>query len=213
MTSSDIPPFPEENPAPPEDDQRNSTSRQPPPKLISPTFNRQPGESSKAFQALECYLQAGPDRSILAVAKQLSKSRTIVGRWSRDWQWGKRALDFDNDQAEKQRRAYEERARLSWEKRTQREEDANEQDYQLSQELFAKARKMLEFPLATVRRDKAPDGSGDIVIVQPARWTMNSASALVKTGLELRRQALEVLPQDMEREEIWDIQDYKDPSD
>lgn len=59
-------------------------------------WERQEGESEEAFQAFVLYRDSGADRSIREVAKALSKSATLIARWSTDWNWGDRALGYDN---------------------------------------------------------------------------------------------------------------------
>jgi hypothetical protein len=51
------------------------------------SWERQEGESDKAFEAFRCYLEMGPKRSIVAVAQRLSKSIPMIKRWSKRWKW------------------------------------------------------------------------------------------------------------------------------
>lgn len=60
-------------------------------------WERQEGESVKAFEAFTVYLEMGDERSIRAVSQQLDKSRTLIGRWSVTYQWVERAAAFDAD--------------------------------------------------------------------------------------------------------------------
>jgi len=43
-------------------------------------WERQPGESSKAFEAFECYRGLGASRRLLKVSQQLVKSTTLLSR-------------------------------------------------------------------------------------------------------------------------------------
>lgn len=52
-------------------------------------------EGVRAFQAFTIYLQMGPERSITKVARELSKSRTLIGRWSAAHQWTERVAAWD----------------------------------------------------------------------------------------------------------------------
>lgn len=60
-------------------------------------WERQKGESTKAFEAFSIYRDMGADRSLRQVAAQLGKSRALIERWSRQWEWVERARNYDND--------------------------------------------------------------------------------------------------------------------
>jgi hypothetical protein len=67
-----------------------STSKQP--TIVLP---RLPAESTPAYAARVCYITAGPDRNLRAVAQQLHKSLTIIGRWSSRHEWVTSAHAYD----------------------------------------------------------------------------------------------------------------------
>lgn len=48
---------------------------------------QQPRESAKAFAAFKTYLELGPERSLATVAEKHGKSRTMIERWSRRFDW------------------------------------------------------------------------------------------------------------------------------
>ena len=50
-------------------------------------FERQPRESAKAFAAFSLYLSTGPERSLAAVAGKLGKSKVMMEKWSRKFDW------------------------------------------------------------------------------------------------------------------------------
>ena len=50
-------------------------------------WERQEGESDKAFAAFRVYLEMGPKRSIAAVAQECTKSVSLIKRWSKRWDW------------------------------------------------------------------------------------------------------------------------------
>ncbi len=60
-------------------------------------WERQEGESVKAFEAFTIYLEMGDERGIRAVAQRLDKSRTLIGRWSVTYHWVERAAAYDAD--------------------------------------------------------------------------------------------------------------------
>jgi hypothetical protein len=44
-------------------------------------------EGNKAYAAFDAYVQQGDNRSTAKVARQLSKSRQLITRWSAKWRW------------------------------------------------------------------------------------------------------------------------------
>lgn len=60
-------------------------------------WERQDGESAKAYQAFCKYLDMGEKRSIRAVAQQLGKSATLMARWSSTWHWPDRVAEYEVD--------------------------------------------------------------------------------------------------------------------
>lgn len=68
-------------------------------------WERQEGESGKAYEAFGVYRDMGAGRTVSAVARQLRKSRALVDRWKRQWGWAERARAYDQ---ELERAAHEE---------------------------------------------------------------------------------------------------------
>ena len=60
-------------------------------------WERMEGEGSKAFEAFRVYRDMGPERTITAVGRQLSKSRNLIDRWKDRWNWAERVRAYDND--------------------------------------------------------------------------------------------------------------------
>lgn len=60
-------------------------------------WEQQPGESAKAFEAFNAYLDMGADRSIRGVAQQLGKSSTLMARWSSTHGWVERVAAYEAD--------------------------------------------------------------------------------------------------------------------
>lgn len=58
-------------------------------------WERQSGESEKAYEAFRSYRDMGASRSLEAVAQKLHKSKTILGRWSSKFHWVKRCEAYD----------------------------------------------------------------------------------------------------------------------
>ncbi len=68
------------------------------------TYDRQPGESSVAFDAFCLYRDSGVERRIHKVALECMKNSSLLRRWSSTHEWRRRAQAFDDD-VQKQRRA------------------------------------------------------------------------------------------------------------
>jgi len=66
--------------------------------LLHP-WHRRPGESTRAYEALETYLHLGSGRSIEKVAQKCSKTPSLCMRWSSRWSWVERARAYDQHQS------------------------------------------------------------------------------------------------------------------
>lgn len=60
------------------------------------SWERQPEEGSKAFDAFVIYRNAGPHRSQLKVSAEQGVNRNLVNRWSVEHDWVTRAEDYDD---------------------------------------------------------------------------------------------------------------------
>lgn len=60
-------------------------------------------DTDKSFQAFCIYRDMGSNRSLRKVAKKLSKSETLINRWSMNHKWNDRTSEYDTYQAEQSR--------------------------------------------------------------------------------------------------------------
>lgn len=60
-------------------------------------WERQAGESAKAYEAFSVYRDMGLKRSNNAVCDTLKKSRQLISRWKTAYNWDERATAYDND--------------------------------------------------------------------------------------------------------------------
>lgn len=60
-------------------------------------WERQKGESEKAYEAFSTYRDMGEKRTFSAVAEKLRKSDTLIRRWKNQWSWQERVRAYDND--------------------------------------------------------------------------------------------------------------------
>ena len=54
-------------------------------------WERQKGETRKAYEAFSLYRDGGPTRSYQSVANMLSKSLAVIKRWGSRWNWVERS--------------------------------------------------------------------------------------------------------------------------
>lgn len=66
-------------------------------------WDRLKDESTKAYEAFSIYRDMGRERSLSKVAEKLQKSETLMGRWSRTFDWVKRAAKWDDEQDRQER--------------------------------------------------------------------------------------------------------------
>jgi len=71
-------------------------------------YDRQPGETTKAYEAFTVYRDLGMGRTLERVSATLQKSVTMLGRWSSQYRWIERAAAYD-DYIEAQARKKNER--------------------------------------------------------------------------------------------------------
>jgi len=86
-------------------------------------FEQLPRESAKAFAAFRVYLELGAQRSLATVAGKLGKSKVLMERWSRKYDWGSRVAAYSSHLATVEREATEAMTRASavlWEERSQK---------------------------------------------------------------------------------------------
>jgi hypothetical protein len=86
---------------------------------MKPIFEQLPNESAKAFAAFKTYLDLGSERSLATTAAQLGKSKVLMERWSRKYDWVARIKAHATYRADLERTMLESLARekaVEWEK-------------------------------------------------------------------------------------------------
>ena len=63
----------------------------------SKPWERQKGESEKAYEAFSLYRDKGVGRTVTAVVKELAKSRSLIDRWKDRWSWDDRVRQYDTE--------------------------------------------------------------------------------------------------------------------
>lgn len=157
-------------------------------------INGQRGESAEAYEAAKLYFEMAANRSLDAVAQKLHKSRTLLGRWSRKWNWTERARVYDAWIVEQEELA-QQAARLEKAQRwIERDEQLREDFYQVGKEIVAKARRMIaEFPERDVQRSEEKDGKV-IHLTVKTKHSLSGLAQLVSVGSEMQRLAVGINP-------------------
>lgn len=106
-------------------------------------WDQREGEGARAFEAATAYFDLGPERSLREVARSLSKSLSLIGRWSAEWDWTERARAYDASMAQA---AQEKRQRdmIRWTMRwTERREALREREWEVANAFLTLAEKVL----------------------------------------------------------------------
>lgn len=106
-------------------------------------FEQQGRESDKAFSAFRTYLELGPDRSLVAVAEKVGKSKTMIERWSRKFDWPARVQAHTAHLADIERKTAEALAVQAGTDWAKRQEVHREDEWQARGELLALAREAI----------------------------------------------------------------------
>ena len=119
-------------------------------------FERQPRETSKAFAAFSAYLGMGPERSLAAVGAKLGKSKVMMEKWSRRFDWPARVVAHGGHLALVEREAAEAVVRAKGVDWAERYAELRESEWRARREL-------VELAWEVVRRWRArPERCGSL---------------------------------------------------
>lgn len=107
-------------------------------------FEQQPKESAKAFAAFKSYLEHGPERSLALVADKVGKSKTMIERWSRKFDWPARVQAHAAHLADIERKTAEALAVQAGTDWAKRQEQHREDEWQTRSELIVLAREAID---------------------------------------------------------------------
>ena len=122
-------------------------------------FEQQPRESAKAFAAFSLYLSLGPQRGLREVARKLDKCLTVVGKWSKKFDWPARVAAHGAHLAVVEREAIEAVARSKAAEWENREQKLRETEWAMHEAAIAAAKKGLA---AYMDREKVYANLADI---------------------------------------------------
>lgn len=163
-------------------------------------WNRRPKETAKAFTTFKAYCMLGAGRSIVLLKYRLGCSENYLKRLSARWDWVERARHYDSRIADAEQAAKERVAAEQAEKWARRRMESADENWEHAQAVALKAREMLKGNLYSQELDK----NGQTIVIEPAKWTMATAGALLKLSAELRAAAL--------GEALGETEDDFDPS-
>ena len=122
-------------------------------------FEQQPKESAKAFAAFSAYLGMGPERSLMEVSRRLAKSRTLLDRWSKRFDWPSRLQAHADHFAVVEREATEAVARGKANIWLIRQQTLREREWDMHEKCVLAAERGLK---AYMERDKVYANLADI---------------------------------------------------
>lgn len=155
---------------------------------MSRFWERQEGESSKAFAAFSTYRDFGPNRSLKSAAElhygiagSASKLRQFQ-TWSSRFDWVSRCEAYDDFLEAVRRGAAEEGERKGAADLFERQQKLRELHLENAERAAKVVKTMLSFPLTTREVEEFDeDGNPVRVIVRPSRWTMAGVPRLMET--------------------------------
>lgn len=107
-------------------------------------FEQQPKESTKAFAAFKTYLELGAERSLATAADKLGKSKRMMEKWSRKFDWPARVQAHAAHLADIERASAEAVAVKNGVDWAARQQEHREDEWQTRSELIALAREAIE---------------------------------------------------------------------
>jgi hypothetical protein len=147
-------------------------------------FDREPYETTKAFEAWTIYRELGAQRSLKKTA-ELYYGRTSnvrqLQRWSSRFNWVERARACDVEREMLRRSAVEEYLATQAEDHAEREGRIAEILLTVREEAAKQVLSIVRWPLSEQRiLQEDEDGNEITVILMPAKWSMNTALGMAR---------------------------------
>jgi hypothetical protein len=144
-------------------------------------WERQPGETSRAYEAFSAYRDLGSARSLAKVGQLLGKSTGLMERWSAAHSWVDRVAALEARDAMLRREAVEEYLAAQAEDHAEREGRIAEKLLEIRERAADQALSIVRWPLSEqriLREDK--DGNETTVIVTPSKWSKSTAIGMAR---------------------------------
>ena len=144
-------------------------------------WERQEGETSRAYEAFSAYRDLGSARSLAKVRQLLGKSTGLMERWSAAHAWVDRVAALEARDEIVRREAVEEYLTSQAEDHAEREGRIAEILLTVREEAAKQALAIVTWPLSEQRiLQEDEDGNEITVILMPARWSKNTAIGLAR---------------------------------
>jgi hypothetical protein len=172
-------------------------------------FDRDPNESTKAFEAWSIYRELGAQRSLKKTAELYYGSTSNVRqlqRWSSRFNWVARARASDVEREMLRRSAVEEYLASQAEDHAEREGRIAEILLTVREEAAKQALSIVRWPLSEQRiLQEDEDGNEITVIVTPAKWSKNTAIGLARLAAGAVPSLAPVREDSDEADAGWDL--------
>jgi len=152
-------------------------------------WERQEGESAKAYEAFAAYRDLGPDRSLPAAYRQRYGKKPAAGgvpgyflAWSSAHRWVERCRLYDAHLEEQALAELE----GEWIQRRNRVRDT---EWSISERLMERLEGMLEHPLTEEVVEEDDEDGLRVTTIKPSRWTLNTARLIAESISKLQRLA------------------------
>lgn len=153
-----------------------------------------PGETAQAYEAAKLYFELAADRSLEAVGQKLGKSKALMERWSKRWNWVKRAAAYDRHVADSREDNLQQKRAEDAELWIRRDRELRERFYRLGELIVEKAERMYrEFPERDIQRKEVNEGQTVILNVR-TKHSLSGLAQMFSTGAELQRLAVGIHP-------------------
>ena len=145
-------------------------------------FEQLPRETNKAFAAFKAYLDMGSERSLALVAANLGKSKVMMERWSRKYDWSGRVSAHAGHVAAVERAAQEATVRAEAAEWAERRKALKQREWAIHDKCIAAAERGLA---AFMEREKVYANLADIArILEVASKLGRMSSGLATETVE-----------------------------
>lgn len=154
-------------------------------------WERQDGETTKAFEAFAIYRDLGPDRSLDEAYHRYRGDKEAAKRrrapryfqvWSSKHRWVERCRLFDAHLEELALAKLEE----EW---IRRRNEVRETEWSISTQLLERLQAMLEHPITEELHEEDEATGVEVTIIKPARWSYNTVRLVAESISKLQRLA------------------------
>jgi hypothetical protein len=180
-------------------------------------WERQPGETSRAYEASSTYRDLGAARSLAKVGELLGKSTGLMERWSAVHSWVDRVAALEARDEMLRRDAIEEHLQARVQDHAAREARIQEKLLEIQEHAAEQALSIVRWPLSEQRiLRKDEDGRDVTYVFSPARWTKATAVQLAQlaagavAGLSPGREVEAEAEYDLSEISLEEIQTYLD---